>query len=318
MSVSLSVPAGLLALLPAPLRGPLERLPPWVLAAALAGAAAYAAIAASGVDRGALAMDKEQAEIAQLTVCADTGLAVERVTPARAAAAAAALASGLVDDPMACAVASERLAGAAGAPARGAALGFVLSTVLAEASLAQSGAVCLQTRGAGAVAVWYPNARGIDAGGVMLRGGWQFSFRYTGWERRGRMWMWSECANVRRLRLGPEIATRYEPGKARGAPDYYYLMLAAARADLEPARAAAELRSVLLPVLRLADSQGRFCYVECTDASARLPAGGRARLHATYTALGFRDVASEAFTLFGVDVRVMVRAPGAPIVPLAA
>jgi hypothetical protein len=105
-------------------------------------------------------------------------------------------------------------------------------------------------------------------------------------------------------------------------------MLAAAREGLPPARAAAALRAVLRPVLDRADAQGAPCYVECTDPHAALlppvapaapaaPAAAAAAaapppslgLAAVYDELGFRVVEGEDFTLFGQNVRLLIREP---------
>lgn len=216
---------------------------------------------------------------------------VRRATPADAAGAADTLSYLAQGDPMMVACAAAGMSAAE----RQQAMRWVQGAVLSVALPSQSGAICLQTERQEAVAIWLPKGGEVDPAQILLAGGWQFSFRYTGWERRGRLDLWSSAVQPRRRRI-----------MAAHAGAFYYLMLAAVRRDAADADAC--LRAVVLPVLQRADAQGVPCYYECTDPSLLAP----------LKSLGFKVV--EDFTFFEVPVAILRRSAvveGRPVSPPA-
>lgn len=77
----------------------------------------------------------------------------------------------------------------------------------------------------------------VNPGTLLMLGAWQFSFRYTGWERRGRLDLWSQAVQPRRKRIMQNHM---------GA--YYYLMLVSARTEITNKHE--QLIAVILPVLQ--------------------------------------------------------------------
>jgi hypothetical protein len=268
-------------------------------------------------DLGKIAMNEDQLALGGTApIVSHNGIVVERVTDINQASETL---SSLYKDPMMIACASEDLG--KNNIARKKALRWVQKVLLSASKPAQSGSICLQTKGASAVAVWWPRFVDLDPLHLFISGGWQYYY-YTGLARRGRLELWSQAVMPRRMRLTGKVLD----GGVGGSDDwisstrnYYYLMLAAAKEELSPEETTQALYAVLLPVIKRADSQGVRCYVECTDVQVQKSASSeslqgsasdrKSRLISIYIALGFREV--EEFTFFNVPVKILIREPNA-------
>jgi len=266
---------------------------------------------------GKLVMNEDQIAVGgSAPIVSHNGMIVERVSDIGQAAETL---SSLYKDPMMIACASEDLG--KNSVARKKALRWVQKVFLAASTPAQSGSICLQTKGASAVAVWWPRFVDLDPFNLYICGGWRY-FYYTGLARRGRLELWSRAVMPRRMRLTGTVLD----GGIGGSDDwisstrnYYYLMLAAAREELSPEETTQALYAVLLPVIKRADAQGVRCYVECTDVQVQKSSSSeslqgsaadrKSRLISIYIALGFREV--EEFTFFNVPVKILIREPNA-------
>jgi hypothetical protein len=271
-------------------------------------------------DLGKLAMSEDQLALGGSSpIVSHNGIIVERISDINKASETL---SSLYKDPMMIACASEDLAN--NHLGRKKALKWVQTIFLLASKPAQSGSVCLQTKGSTAVAVWWPRFVDLDPLHLFISGGWQY-FYYTGLARRGRLELWSKAVMPRRMRLTGTVLDGGVGGSddwIRSTRNYYYLMLAAAKEELSPEETTQALYAVLLPVIKRADAQGVRCYVECTDVQLQKASSSEAlqgstsdrksRLISIYIALGFREV--EEFTFFNVPVKILIREPNATMV----
>lgn len=121
----------------------------------------------------------------------------------------------------------------------------------------------------------------------VVRGGWAYILRLTGWERRMRFPGLGETLSSHRARL-----TRRFDGKV------WYIMAAAANPS-SGAVGVEGLKAALVPVLEAADAAGQACYTETTSKTTR----------GVFEACGFVEVEESRYPVFGVNVAVLVRAP---------
>lgn len=192
------------------------------------------------------------------------------------------------------------------------ALRWVCRVLLRSVVPSSYGAICLQTASKSTVAVWFPNGRDVSASALLLNGAWQYTARFTGWARRGRLQLYVEAVQPRRHRI-----------VAQHGGSFYYL-LSSGSSRVEESVRQAELKAVLTPVLAQADAEGVPCYLEHASnsssseaaedteagagsaaASAAASPDASAGTLAVYESLGFAGV--DEFTLFGVRVVIMRR-----------
>lgn len=191
--------------------------------------------------------------------------------------------------------------------ARERALHWLFSVLLRATVPSSSGAITLRTTDASAatnaVAIWFPRGKTVDSSTLFKAGGWQFVWKYSGWERRGRIFGYGTAIQ----------AVRSSPGHCGGHEGAYFYLLAYgvnAAAPAEDRQAA--LDAVVLPVTKQADALSQPCYVEVT-LSRDIP---------LFEALGFTVVggaasgdddaaASASFKLFDVGITCLKRAPKA-------
>lgn len=111
--------------------------------------------------------------------------------------------------------------------------------LLRASAPSSTGSIPLQTAGSKAVAVWWSQGTELSLLQVALHGGWQYVWRYSGWDRRGRFPGYSEVISSVRARI-----------MASHENAFFYLLTYARRPELTEADAKAQLAAVVLPVTK--------------------------------------------------------------------
>jgi hypothetical protein len=114
----------------------------------------------------------------EVTVGSET-VVVEPITCSKPAADT--LARYNVDDPMIINCGAEKFP----REKREVSLRWLYGVVLRAAIPTSQGCIPLQTAGSKAVAVWFSKGKELSMLQVALQGGWQYLWRYSGWDRRG-------------------------------------------------------------------------------------------------------------------------------------
>lgn len=208
-------------------------------------------------------------------------IVVERVTSKDVASSALAIAKGNRTNPLIVACAAEDITD----DAREKASQWLYSVLLRSTAPSSSGAICLKSADSTAAAVWFPKGANLDYWPMVLNGGWQYLWKFSGWGRRGRFPGYGEVIQARRQRLLAESAAN---------KGYYYLLTAGAAAGSD-----AQLQAVVVAVTQQADARKLLCYAEVAEP----------RLKRALEATGFKLV--EPFALFGVTTYIMMREPQA-------
>lgn len=239
--------------------------------------------------------EQKALQLAPTTVTVTGGKAatVARVARADIAAAAGVLAAANKANPLYIACGKESFDEAA----RERALHWLFSVLLRSTVPSSTGAITLRTTDSNnAVAIWFPRGKTVCSSTLFKVGGWQFVWKYSGWDRRGRIFGYGTAIQ----------AVRSSPGHMGGAEGAYFYLLAYGINSAAPAaERQAALDAVVLPVTAKADALKQSCYVEVTLA-ADIP---------LFESLGFTvadpEEAGPTFRLFDAHVTCLKRAPKA-------
>lgn len=162
------------------------------------------------------------------------------------------------------------------------AMSWLFSTLLKATIPTSYGAVPLMTVGGEAAAVWLPRGADVSLNALLYHGAWQYFWRYSGWDRRGRFLGYAEACRANRKRIMKAHLGRYlyclTAGVRAGAPSSF-------------------LSAVIVPATQLADRLGVPCYTELTDPSQR----------PVFESLGFK--LQEETVLYDIPLALYVRQP---------
>lgn len=139
-------------------------------------------------------------------------------------------------------------------------LRWLYGALLRAVTPSSTGCIPLQTAGGQAVAVWFSKSHDLSPLQVMLAGGWQYVWRYSGWARRGRFPGYAQVISSVRSRL-----------MSAHAGAFFYLLTFARRPELPEAEGRAQLAAVMQPVFE------RVRWIAAAAAAAASIGRGRRR-----------------------------------------